>query len=319
MKPSRDLPLQKKMLVMTLVICGAVLCVAIAALFTFQVLNFRYNFQRDATTLAAIMAYNSAGALSFKDQEAAADFMGSLKAKPTVVGARLALPDGASLAHFGKAEDAKARSEYPPAGESRFVHGHLLVTQPVKWKADVVGTFYLRSDYERTFRALLSFYGLVILGIMIVSIGLAAFLSGQLGRRITGPVLELARTARIVGERKDYSVRAAVTSRGDELGRLTESFNEMLSRIESQDAALSLSQHKMEALIHSIDGIVWERTPDRFRFTFVSRQSEDILGYAPEAWLQTAEVLGGETRSARRRQNHPDRPRLGGAGPTLHL
>src|SRR5205814_1955040 len=42
---------------------------------------------------------------------------------------------------------------------------------------------------------------------------------------------------------------------------------------------------KMEALIHSIDGIVWERASDTFQFTFVSRQSEDILGYAPQKWL----------------------------------
>jgi PAS domain S-box-containing protein len=82
-------------------------------------------------------------------------------------------------------------------------------------------------------------------------------------------------------------VRAVVSSRGDELGRLTESFNEMLSRIQSQDAALSFSQQKMEALINSIDGIVWECTPDRTRFTFISRQSKDILGYEPQAWLDT--------------------------------
>jgi len=42
----------------------------------------------------------------------------------------------------------------------------------------------------------------------------------------------------------------------------------------------------MEALINSIDGIVWERTADTFRFTFVSRQSKDILGYSPETWLE---------------------------------
>jgi len=35
-----------------------------------------------------------------------------------------------------------------------------------------------------------------------------------------------------------------VNSHGDEVGRLAESFNEMLSRIQSQDAALSLSQPK---------------------------------------------------------------------------
>jgi PAS domain S-box-containing protein len=120
---------------------------------------------------------------------------------------------------------------------------------------------------------------------MIVSIRLAVFLSGRMQRVITDPILKLAETARIVGEMKDYSVRASVESRGDELGRLTESFNAMLSRVQSQDAALSLSQKKMEALIHSIDGIVWECEPETLRFTFVSRQVERLLGYAPEDWL----------------------------------
>lgn len=273
------------MLVMTLLICGAVLCVAIAALFTFQVLNFRSNFQRDSATLAVIIANNSTAAMAFRDDQAATEVVGSLKAEPTVVAATLVLPDGSIFAHFGKAEDSRARAQFPPAGERRFVGAHLLITQPVKLKKEQVGTLYVRSDYRRTFLALLGFYGQLILGIMIVSIGLAAFLSSRLGRTITDPVLQLAQTARVVGEKKDYSARAFVGSRGDELGRLAESFNEMLSRIQSQDAALSLSQKKMEALIHSIDGIVWERRPDTFRFTFVSRQSEDILGFQPEAWL----------------------------------
>lgn len=285
MKLDRDLPIQQKMLVMTLLICGAVLWVAIAALFAFQVLNFRSNFQRDTATLAVIIANNSTAAMAFKDDQAATEVVGSLAAKPTVVAASLVLPDGSLFARFGKAEDARARSQFPPAGKYRFLGGYLLVTQPVKLKGERVGTLYLRSDYHRTFLELLGFYGQVVLGVMIVSIILAVFLSRRLGRTITNPVLQLAQIARIVGEKKDYSVRAVVGGRGDELGRLAESFNEMLSRIQSQDAALSLSQQKMEALIHSIDGIVWERTPDTFRFTFVSRQSEGMLGYQPQAWL----------------------------------
>jgi PAS domain S-box-containing protein len=275
------------MLVMTLVICGAVLCVATAALFTFQVLNFRFNFQRETATLAAVIANNSTAAVAFKDEQAATEVVSALHAKPSVVAVSLVLPDGSLLAHFGKGEAAQARLQFPAAGESRFAGGQLLVTQAVRLKREQVGTLYLRADYRQTLLELLSFYGQVVLGVMIVSIGLAAFLSSRLGRSITNPVLQLAQTARIVGERKDYSVRAATDSRGDELGRLAESFNEMLSRIQSQDAALSFSQQKMEALIHSIDGIVWERTPDTFRFTFVSRQSEDILGYPPQAWLDT--------------------------------
>jgi PAS domain S-box-containing protein len=285
MKRFRNLPIQKKMLLMTLVICGAVLLVAIAALFVFQVVNFRSNFQRDNSTLAAIIANNSAGAMAFKDDVAATEVLDSLKAKPTVMSASLLLPDGAFLAHFGQAETAQTLAQFPAPGKSSLADGCLLLTQPVIQKQDRLGVLYLRTDYRRTFLELLGFYGKVIVCVVVVSIGLAALLSSQLGRAITNPLLQLAQTAKIVGEKKDYSVRAAVTSRGDELGRLAESFNEMLSRIESQDAALSLSQQKMAALIHSIDGIVWERTPDTSRFTFISRQSEKILGYAPQAWL----------------------------------
>lgn len=71
MKPSQDRPLQQQMLVMTLLICGAVLCVAIAALFYFQVRNFRDNFELDAATLAAVIANNSTAALTFDDAKAA--------------------------------------------------------------------------------------------------------------------------------------------------------------------------------------------------------------------------------------------------------
>ena len=283
----RDLPIQRKMLVMTLLICGAVLFVAIVALFTFQVVNFRSNFQRDATTFAVIIANNSTAAVAFKDEAAATEMVTSLRAKPTILTASLALTNGSIVARYGDPENSLSLAQFPRPRESRFADGHLLLTEPVMLKDERVGTLYLRMDYQRTFRSLLGFYAQVVFGVTVVSVGLAMLLSSRLGRTITQPVLQLAKTANIVGEKKDYSVRAVVSRRGDELGRLTEAFNEMLDRIQSQDAALSLSQQKMEALVHSIDGVVWEREPETFRFTFISRQCEDILGYKPKAWLET--------------------------------
>jgi PAS domain S-box-containing protein len=287
MKPIRDFPIQQKMLAMTLLICGAVLCVAILALFIFQVLNFRSNYERDTAALAVVIGHNLEAAMTFKDDGAASEVLNALKAKPTVLSASLVLPDGSLFAHYGESEKMQNWTNFPASGQYRFTRGQLLLTQPIIVKQELVGSLYLRSDYRRTFLELLGFYAEIVTGIMIVSICLAIFLSTRLGRTITYPVLELARTARIVGEKQDYSVRAAVGQRGDELGRLAESFNEMLGRIQRQDAALSLSQQKMEALIHSIDGIVWERTTDTFRFTFVSRQSEEILGYSPLQWVES--------------------------------
>lgn len=285
MQKFRNLPIRQKLLAMTLVICGAVLLVAIAALFVFQVLNFRVSFQRDTTTLAVIIANNSTASMFFHDDAAALEVVQSFAAKSNVVSATLATAEGEVFAHYGKREDHTSLTQFPPAGESRFTRADLLLTQPVIHKGERVGTLYLRADYWTTFRQLLGFYGLMAMGILMVSIALAAFLSSRLGRTITQPVLALSRTAQIVGAKNDYSVRAPVSSQGDELGQLTGSFNEMLARIETADAALSLSQQKMETLINSIDGIVWERAPESFHFTFISRQSEDILGYAPQTWL----------------------------------
>ncbi|HVV01737.1 MAG TPA: PAS domain-containing protein [Verrucomicrobiae bacterium] len=288
MKTFRNLAIQQKMLAITLMICGAVLFLGIVALFVFQVVNFRARFQTDTTTLATIIANNSTAAIEFKDANMGAEVIGALQAKPTVVAATLLLPDGQTLAAFGKPETADSKAEFPAGGGSRFTDGELLVTTPIMLKGEQIGALHLRSNYRRTFWELLGMYALVVFGVVCASILLALFLSGQLGRRITGPILELARTAQLIGEKKDYSLRAALPDDRDEVARLTQSFNEMLSRIETQDAALSLSQQKMEALINSIDGIVWEREPETFRFTFVSRQAESILGYAPDAWLAEA-------------------------------
>src|SRR5215472_8724844 len=150
-KTFQDLGIQRKLQLMTLVICGAVLLIAIASMFAFQVLTFRSNFQRDTATLAVIIANNSAAALAFKDEQAAAEVVGALSAKPTIVAAALVLPDGSFFAAFGSRENEASLCEFPPPLTSRFAHGQLLLTQPVMLKGDRLGMLYLRSDYQRTF------------------------------------------------------------------------------------------------------------------------------------------------------------------------
>ena len=108
------------------------------------------------------------------------------------------------------------------------------------------GTFplYQSTDFSFFFSALVSLIRSVrncasrfcsttkTCSVLIASILLVTYLSGQLGRIITLPVLKLADTARKIGEQHDYSVRAPVERQNDEIGRLAESFNEMLDRIQ---------------------------------------------------------------------------------------
>src|SRR5271169_4630657 len=126
MKSFRDLPLQRKMLVMTLSICGAVLCIAIAAFFAFQVLNFRATFKRDAATLTAIIATNATGVLSFNDDKGANELVASLRAKPSIISASLfRLPENVVIAQYGKHENAATFAQFPSAGEEKFLGNDL--------------------------------------------------------------------------------------------------------------------------------------------------------------------------------------------------
>ena len=49
--------------------------------------------------------------------------------------------------------------------------------------------------------------------------------------------------------------------------------------------ALREAGRRRDALVNSIDGIVWEAEPESRRFTFVSRRAETILGYPVDRWL----------------------------------
>ena len=54
------------------------------------------------------------------------------------------------------------------------------------------------------------------------------------------------------------------------------------------EEVLRQSQQRYEDLVDSIEGIVWEADPETFRFTFVSKQGERLLGYPREEWLAAA-------------------------------
>jgi two-component system cell cycle sensor histidine kinase/response regulator CckA len=59
-----------------------------------------------------------------------------------------------------------------------------------------------------------------------------------------------------------------------------------ISERKQAELALEQSRKRYEALVHSIDGIVWEADPRAFRFSFVSKQAKKILGYPVERWLR---------------------------------
>jgi two-component system chemotaxis sensor kinase CheA len=111
-----------------------------------------------------------------------------------------------------------------------------------------------RSKVNETRRAVRYSESLAV-GVVLVSILLAV----GIGRRITSSVLSLAKVAGRVQMEKDFSLRAVKTSR-DELGTLTDAFNEMLAGIQSRDRELLEHRENLEQSIADRTYTLWQRT-----------------------------------------------------------
>ena len=87
-------------------------------------------------------------------------------------------------------------------------------------------------------------------------------------------------------EYRDVNLRWNVI-RGYEksLERIIISTEDITDRKYSENIILK-SQQRVESLINTIDGIVWECDAKTFSFNFISQKAESILGYTPEEWLE---------------------------------
>ncbi|MFV8327715.1 PAS domain S-box protein [Flavobacterium sp. ZS1P14] len=87
------------------------------------------------------------------------------------------------------------------------------------------------------------------------------------------------------GEYRDVNLRWNVI-RGyrKTFERIIVSTEDITQRRATEKIILDTKQ-RVESLINTIDGIVWECDIESFSFTFISKKVESILGYTPEEWL----------------------------------
>lgn len=58
-----------------------------------------------------------------------------------------------------------------------------------------------------------------------------------------------------------------------------------IQRQKDAEQALQDGHARLNALLNSVDGIIWEAQPEPLRFLFVSQQSQQLLGHAAENWV----------------------------------
>ena len=276
----RDRPIRQKITLVIMMIASAVLLLAFAALFCFQAYTLKQHSAHELAVVGEITAHNCAAAVMFKDEDAAAQILGGLRTMPQIVSARLELADQQQLAFFGTPRDETQIKAARLESGFRIDGDRILLAQPVMASGAREGTLYLLADLHATTSQLLKLYGGIFALVLVASLLVAFILSNQFLHLITTPILRLAGTARTIADHNDYSVRAAKVC-GDEVGVLTDAFNQMLAQIQSQDTALRENENKLaqaQAIAHLG---YWERDLITDRLMW-SSETNRVFGLSPE-------------------------------------
>ena len=279
-----NLSLKQKL---TLIILGAstiALLMACTALVSFELTMLRGSMKQNLSTLAAILGDSAGPAIYFMRPEDAGEILSGLNKEPHIEAACLYDEEGTVAAQYVRpSEKARFKPPVAQAGACRFDRASLVLFHRFSYQ-DKVYTIYLQSDLGEL-QVRIRLYATISGLVLVVSFLVSGWLSLTLQKIISQPILNLAKTAYQVSTEKNYAVRAPQHAR-DEIGRLTDGFNEMLTQIQARDEAIHESRQQFLTLVNSIEGIVWQMDLKTRQFSFVSEQARGLLGYPTELWLR---------------------------------
>ncbi len=262
-----------------MLVSSAAMLLASVAFIAYEMLSFRQRMVTDMMALATMVGDNCKGALSFDDPRDAEEVLQALRFKAPIELAVVYNNDGKIFAAYRRDK----KGPFPPSGSHEeshnFDNGHLHIWRQITLSGSQIGAVYLQSDLSEMTLFLQHSISALIL-VILLAFGVAYVLSNRLQRVISTPLHHLADIAGHVSRNGDYSVRAIKQSE-DELGLLTDAFNDMLTQIEKRDLALGESEERFRNMVNLLPQPIYE-ADTQGNLTFTNRAGLDTFGVIAE-------------------------------------
>lgn len=293
-------------------------CTIVLVLICTGYILLEYSSSKDilknkVSTVGAVVASNSSAALAFDSEHDAIEILSALQGDPHIVSAALYDKDGNLFATYPQKIPAGSVPARAGADGYEFRDDYLVGFEPVVQAGERLGTLFIKSDMEAVHSQLRNFMmiaGLLIFGSLVI----AYLVSHLLQKSISQPILALENTAKVISGTRDYSIRAVKAGK-DEIGSLTDNFNEMLAQIQFQNQEIIRSKEqstKLAAIVESSGDAIIANDLD-LNITSWNDSATSMLGYPAEETIgqpvmkllpagnrrleeRIAELLGGAER-----------------------
>lgn len=297
-----------------LITCGTVVLLGYAAYIGQEYYSFKRDTADQLSTISKMIAANSTAALAFRNAADAEEILSSLRVEPHVLQGILFDDKGEILARYSANDSlSRAPESLPEWMGTRFTDGRAAHIEPVVLDNRPLGMLYLQLDMSVIYERFILYLGIAGC-ILAVSFILAFLFSTRMQKNLTTPILDLAGTARIISEQRNFSLRAKKYYE-DEIGVLTEAFNKMLVRIEHQNQEivsfnqdlekkvaartkeLEMAYQEMEAFSYMVSHDL--NAPLRHIDNYVSLYLERQDGKLDEAGKKTLDAISRNARKMR--------------------
>jgi signal transduction histidine kinase/CheY-like chemotaxis protein len=245
---------QKPALIAVLSTGGALILVFIAFAAT-SVLGHTDDERQQLSSLAGVIGNNSKTALLYADRKQAEQTLATLAVEDDILQAALYGADGTLLARYvatALPSDQAVPEQLPAIAVAAGLHTErsgpfwapaMRVYRPVRSHDELAGVVMVEAGQTRMWLDILKNLGAAAVAAAL-SFLTALLTAARCKDSIAEPVAELIAAARQVS--RGQPAPRISHQRGDELGALIDSFNDMLAQVEGRDAALAEYRDQLE-------------------------------------------------------------------------